>query len=54
MEEQILPIKKEEKENISILEEKKKIDNQVNNTDIIKELPEWNIEPPLEINRGEE
>jgi hypothetical protein len=42
--------KKEEKKDINLPNLKKAI---IENDDLIAKLPEWSIEPPLEINRGQ-
>ena len=61
MNEQFKPIKEEPKMNQGFIETEPKItnipnqniySNQPTNEDIIKNLPEWSIEPPVEINRG--
>lgn len=56
MDEQLIPLRKDEIN-------KDMVDKQVNNNDqvnklndikkdVINKLPEWSIEPPVEINRG--
>ncbi len=44
---EIKPIVEEPEKEIEPKENK-----QENNTEIIKQLPTWSIEPPIEINRG--
>lgn len=58
MEEQIKPIVEEnvnankiDKKEI-VLPDMKNVSNNSSNNDIIDTLPDWSIEPPLEINRG--
>jgi hypothetical protein len=47
--EQIKPIEEEPKKEIK---NNVKLNIKENPTKIIEKLPEWSIEPPLEINRG--
>ena len=41
-------------ENIKKIESVETKDNETEDKEILNSLPEWNIEPPIEIKRGEE
>lgn len=48
----IIPLSEEKPIESKKLPEPNQTSNNQNNTDTIKELPTWNIEPPIEIKRG--
>lgn len=59
MNEQFIPIKNEESTNQTAFKEveevqppKRQIVMPQTNEEIISSLPEWNLEPPVEVNRG--
>lgn len=49
-ENQLKPIEDQTKETIKPIEEKKETNKETSK--IINKLPEWSLEPPLEINRS--
>ncbi len=49
---QLKPIKHNPEQTKEIKPEEIKQVNEINQSEVINELPTWNIEPPLEIKRG--
>ena len=52
MEESIKPITEEQQEEFKPIEVQTPLKPIPQNQEIIKELPQWNIEPPIEVKRG--